>query len=176
MSVKGCLFVIGGFLIGTLGLVVFIAILATGLQDMHKKAIVIEGEGACTLTLDKGDYTFFAEGTTDKAPSITTDDISVTGPSGTIVNLTAQNNSFSIMGAQKEVSVAEFKAAEKGDYHISISHTEGSGLALMKEFYPRVFKMVGSSCAIFFFGGLTGLILVIAGIVSLLKGPKPAQA
>jgi hypothetical protein len=176
MSVKGCLFIIGGFLIGTLGLVVFIAILATGLQDMHKKAIVIEGEGACTLNLDKGDYTFFAEGTADKASSITASDISVSGPSGVSVTLSKSSSASFDMGNQKGVSIATFKAAEKGDYRLAISHTEGGGLMLMKDFSPGLLKVVGSSCAIFFFGGLIGLILVIAGIVSLLKGPKEAHA
>ena len=68
MSTKGCLLVIGGFFIGTVGLVLFIALMATGFKDMHKNSIVIEGEGTCTVTLEKGDYTFFIEGTDNITP------------------------------------------------------------------------------------------------------------
>ncbi len=176
MSTKGCLLVIGGFLIGTVGLVIFIALMATGLKDMHKNSIVIEGEGTCSVTLEVGDYTFFVEGTGDNTPSLSASDISVADPSGTAVVITSQTGSNYSVGPQKGKSIATFKAALRGEYHITVNRSEGGALVLMKDFMPRLMKAMGSSCAVFFLGGLVGLILVIAGIVSLLRGRSKAQA
>lgn len=176
MSTKGCLLVIGGFFIGTVGLVLFIALMATGFKDMHKNSIVIEGEGTCTVTLEKGDYTFFIEGTDNITPSLSPSDISVTDPSGASVTITTQTNSDYTLGAQKGKSVAAFKTDQQGEFHITTLRSEGGVLVLMKDFMPRMVKALGSSCAVFFMGGLAGLILVIAGIVTLVKERKTAQA
>jgi len=176
VSTKGCLLVIGGFFIGTVGIVLFIALIATGFKDMHKNSIVIEGEGTCTVTLEKGDYTFFIEGTGNNTPSFSPSDISVSGPSGTAVTTIASTSSNYSIGAHKGKSVATFSAASQGEYHITTSRSEGGTLVLMKDFIPHLMKAMGSSCAVFFIGGMAGLILVIAGIVALLKERKAVQA